>query len=204
MARKPIPRGRIIVGALLVALAVASWRTFSLEGEKHRLEGSYERARAQLVRLLDEHGLLEEELTGAVDEAGIVGAEVQTLRREMARLQKRLDETMVDLTALQAEREALVQENITLAEELEIVTSEKQQLEAKFSSIKELRLALRSVKRKMRDRRWAAWRARVAAQKTKDERLLAEGNRGFIVRDGQATLGVGTKLHVRVLEPQSP
>ncbi len=204
MARKPIQRGRIIVGALLVALAVSSWRTFSLEGEKRRLEGSYERARAQLVRLLDEHGLLEEELTGAVDEAGITGVEVQTLRREMARLQKRLDETMVGLTALQIEREALVQENMSLAEELEIVTSEKQQLEAKFSSIKELRLALRSVKRKMRDRRWAAWRARVAAQRTKDERLLAEGNRGFIVRDGQATLGVGTKLHVRVLEPQSP
>ena len=49
-----------------------------------------------------------------------------------------------------------------------------------------------------------AWRARAEAQRVEDQRRLAEGNRGYVVREGQPTVGGATTLHVRVLEPQTP
>ena len=40
------------------------------------------------------------------------------------------------------------------------------------------------------------------AQRAEDERRLAAGNRGYLVRDGVTTLRSATKLQVRVLDPQ--
>lgn len=203
MATQLGQRGRLLLAVLLLALVVSSWRTLSLEGQKREVASEYQQARQELGQLVKEHGLLEKELEGVRGQAATATEDVQALRKELARLQQNLDETATELASTQHEREALQQENATLAAQFEAVTEEKQQLEAKLSSMKELRLAIRAVREKMAERRWAAWHARIAAQKAEDDRWLAEGNRGYIVRNGVPTLGVATRLQVRVLDPQS-
>ena len=196
-------RARLLFGLLLIGLAAASWRAIALEGQKRQIADEYRKARQELGQLVQEQGLLKQELEGVRGQAASATEEVQALRTELARLQQNLDDTSAQLASAQQERQTLQQENTTLASQLDAVTEEKQQLEARLSNIKELRLAIRTVRDKMAERRWAAWQAHIAAQRTEDERLLAEGNRGYIVRDGVTTLGVATHLQVRVLDPQS-
>lgn len=208
MARQVRSRVHVIIAVLLVALVALSWRMFSLEGQTRHLDQAYERARQELDRLQAEHGLLEDELLGARGHASTVEAAVESLRQELTRLQQRLGETTEELTGLRRAHDALQRDNTSLVEQLARVTEERQQLQAKFSSIKELQLALLSLKRKMREERWAAWRARWAARRearqAEDAQGLAQGNRGYVVRDGQPTLDIGTRLQVRVHEPSSP
>lgn len=224
MAQKPIPRGQIMVGVMLVAVLAASWRTVSLEGKRRHLGLAYEQAQQELSHLQRERALLthelsqlhedrvdqheervvlERELSGVRQRAGTVVEQVRTLRQELSRLQQRVDITIGELASARHDQETLRDENASLATQLELVTAEKQQLEAKLSSIQELKHAYRQVKQKIRARRIAAWRTRKEAQKSQDQRWSTEGNRGYIVRDGVLTVGIGTKLHVRVLEPQA-
>lgn len=197
-------RGRFVLGALLLALALLSWRTLSLEGEKRRVSESYDRARRELSQLVQEHGLLENELSGAQTKARSADEEVLALRTELARLQQRLTESTAQLSSLQQEREILRRENLSLAQQLELIRQEKQQLEGRLSSLKELQLAMRDVKGQMRDRRWASWKARIEVQRGRDQELLASGNRGYLVRDGKPTFASGTRMQVRVLAPETP
>ena len=82
--------------------------------------------------------------------------------------------------------------------------AEKQRLEAKLSSIKELKLAIHDLRYKMWNDRWAAWRAQVQNQRAEDEEALARGNRGYLLRDGVSTLArENLRLRVHVLEPQA-
>jgi hypothetical protein len=83
------------------------------------------------------------------------------------------------------------------------VSEEKTLLEQKMRSIRELRLAIHAVKQQMWAKRRHEWLAKLEVQRAEDERRLAEGNRGYLVRDGSTTLKSATKLQVRVLDPES-
>ena len=89
-----------------------------------------------------------------------------------------------------------------MTQRLTAAEQEKQQLEAKLSSLKDLKLAIKDVKQKVWSERWAAWRARAQAQQVADEERLAAGNHGFVVREGASTLVAPSRLQVRVLEPE--
>ena len=190
-------RHRVVVGVFLVALIAASGRMFSLEGETRRLGQAYGQAKEELTRL-------EEELLEARTRSEAAQGELASVRQEVAQLQSRLDEASAALALSRHASEALRQEHVSLGERLERIMAEKQELEAKFASIKELKLAIRAVRRTMRGQQLAVWRAQIAAQQVEDQQQLAEGNRGYVVRERQSTLGARARLHVRVLEPQSP
>jgi len=118
------------------------------------------------------------------------------LQQDLQGVQQRLDSTVAEVASLQQERTQLRQRNASLAER-------QQQLEAKLASIKELRLAIHDIKRKMRDERWAAWQQHIDAQRVEDQQRLLAGNRGYVVRSGVPTLGQGTQVRVHVLQPES-
>ncbi len=127
-----------------------------------------------------------------------------SLQHDLNGLQDRLDKALVEIASLQKEHEGLRQQNTTLATQLSSVEAEKEALRAKLSSLKELKLAIRDVKSKMREERLAAWRQRIEAFREADQERLASGNRGYVVREGKPTLGTGsTRLRVHVLEPKS-
>ena len=198
-----LERNRVVLIIVAIVVVASLWRTLSLEGQKRRLSTSYEQAKQSLTDLQMERAQLSAELESAKQTIEGQTENLSGLQGELARVKDQLDQNISDLTALQQQHEELRSHDASLATQLSSVITEKAQLEAKLSSLKELRLAIHEVKRQIWSDRWAAWRARAQVQREEDQRALVAGNRGFLVRDGLLTLGSNRRLHVNVLEPQS-
>lgn len=194
---------RVLVFGLVFVAVVSLWRMASVEREKRRLAKEHERIQQLVKQLEAEKGRLDAELTEARRMIEQQLGEITGLQEGLRGTQARLDTTVVKLTQLQREYEALLQGNESVKRQLSAVIAEKQQLEAKFSSLKELRLAIRDVKRKIWSARWTTRRLQIQTQREADQGQLALGNRGYLVRDGMPTSGASPKMHVHVLEPQS-
>lgn len=189
---------------LLVILTVGSlWRTVSVEREKRRVAGAYAEAQRLVEQLSEERTHLTEELSSARETVEGQADELASRQQELAAVQERLDHMVMELASLKQEHEQLRDQQASLTSQLDSILVEKQQLEAKLSDLKQLRLAMRDVKRKIWHERWAAWLARVEALKTEDQEQLASGNRGYVMREGSSTLTSSPRLHVHVLEPQA-
>ncbi|MBI4003399.1 MAG: hypothetical protein HY353_00075 [Candidatus Omnitrophica bacterium] len=198
-----VQRNQIVLIVLAVVVAASLWRTLSLESQKRRITTAYSEAQQTLDQLQAERAQLSQELSSAKETIEGQSEDLTGLQSELQQVKTQLDQSLTELAALQQEHEQLRQRDASLSAQLGSVTTEKAQLEAKLSSINELRLAIREVRRKIWNERWVEWRARAQAQKEEDLRELAAGNRGFLVRDGLPTLGSIRPLHVNVLEPQS-
>ena len=196
-------RTRIILGVLLVLIVASLWRTVAVEREKRRIAASYDQAQQMVQQLETERAHLNTELGEARQTIEGQTGDITGLRGELEQVQTKLNQTVAEIASLQHEHEQLRRDNTSLSAQLSSVITEKQQLEAKLSSLKELKLAIRDVKRKLWDERWAEWRAYIEAFKEADQERLASGNRGYLVRNGVSTLGSRTKLQVHVLEPQT-
>ena len=188
-------RRKVVFGVLAVALVVSVWRVVSLQRQQNDLTKAYESAQQSLAQLEQQRVELDAELGGARETIEGQSGELASLHKELEDVRMRLVHTSSELTSLQHAHSSVVSE-------LSVVKAQKQELEAKLSSIKELKLAIRDIRGKVWQQRWVAWRARAQAQQERDRQLLASGNRGFVVREGASTLGSSTKLHVRVLEPE--
>lgn len=193
----------MLVIGLLVIVAGSLWRTVSVEQEKSRLADEYAKAQQLVNQLSQERAHLNQELAETRETVETQTGDIASLQQELKGVQDQLDRTLGEIASLQQEHAKLRNDNASLSTQLASLQLEKQQLEARLSSLKELRLAIRDVKRKMWVQRWASWRARIEAQKQADQQALASGNRGFVVRNGASTLGTSPQLHVHVLEPQS-
>ncbi|PIQ83875.1 MAG: hypothetical protein COV75_05295 [Candidatus Omnitrophica bacterium CG11_big_fil_rev_8_21_14_0_20_63_9] len=194
---------RLIVFGLLIVAVASLWRATAVEREKHRIAAAYKEAQDLLNQIEQERTHLNTELSGARTTIETQEGSLDNLQQELSEVQTRLERTVSELSMLQEQYAKLQTENSSLNSQLSVVSSEKQQLEAKLSDIRELKLAIRDVKRKVWARRWEAWRARAASQREKDQEQLASGNRGYLVRGGAATLGSGPRMHVHVLEPEA-
>ena len=194
--------GRYLLLGLAVLLIASLWRTVWVEREKRRVAASYEAAQQTLAQLQEERAQLMLELQQAQGTIEGQSGDLGQLHEQLEGLQGRLEDTVAELASLQRAHEQLRTQHTSLTAQLDSVTTEKRQLEARLSSIKELKLAIRDVKHKMWGERWVTWRARAEALKRADQERLAKGNRGYLVRDGVPTQELGTKLQVRVLEPE--
>lgn len=199
----PSRRSRLILGVLLVLVVASLWRTVAVEREKRRLNASYDQAQQMVRQLETERAHLSTELGEARQTIEGQAGDLTGLQGELEQVQTKLNQTVAEIASLQKEHEQLRRENTSLSAQLGSVITEKQQLEAKLSSLKELKVAIRDVKRKIWNERWAAWRGRIEALREADQERLAAGNRGYLVRNGVSTLGARTKLQVHVLEPQT-
>jgi chromosome segregation ATPase len=203
-------QGRYILGIMGGLLVASLVRTGMVQQEKTRLSEAYDEAQ----RLTEELTVERERLNDALGEARRTmdgqAADLVNLQQELGLIEERLTEASTEIASLKEERDTLQQQNAslterntTLAAQLDSTTAEKQQLEAKLSSIKELKLAIRDVKRKIRAEQVIAKRSRIESFREGDQQRLASGNRGMVIRDGKSTLGASPRLHVHVLEPQS-
>jgi epidermal growth factor receptor substrate 15 len=195
-------RTRVILVFLVCVLAASLWRTVSVERERRRLADAYAQAQQLVSQLSEERTHLNEELAESQQTVESQAGDLASLRQELESVQQRLEATMTEIASLQQEHQQLRAQNSSLSLQLSSVEVEKAQLEARLSSLQELRLAIRDVKRQMWQRRWAAWRERIDRQREADLEQLASGNRGYVVRHGQSTLGSGPRMHVHVLEPE--
>ena len=198
-------RQRRIVLVVLVALLGASlWRTTAAERERRRVAKTYEEAQQLIEQLTADRDHLNTELVDARRTVEGQASGLQSLEVELASVQDRLRETVAQVASLQREHGQLREQNSSLTAQLEAAVAERQQLEAKLSSLKELRLAMREVKRKVWAGRWASWRTQAKRQQEVDQAQLASGNRGYVVKQGKSTIGASPRLLVHVLEPESP
>lgn len=196
-------RGRWVLGGMVAIVVVSLWRAGSVEQQKQRIARDYEQAKTLLAQLEQEHTNLSGELSLASRTMTGQAVDISSLQQQLARVEDNLQQTVSDLAILRQEHRQLRQENASLTDQLASVSDERAKLQARLSSIKELRLAIRDVKQRMHDERWVAWRARAQTQREADERQLALGNRGYLVRDGESTTGSAARLRVHVREPQA-
>ena len=179
--------------ALIGGLLLTSGLALSSESHKRRALADYQRA-------VQERDQLSQELTGIrqsmTEQAGQMGA----LTAQLAKAEQ-------ELTRLNAEYARLQDSNDRLTTQLADVTQAKAALEAKLSSIRSLKLAMRQ----LRDQQWRSfwadlrerWIAHAEAVREQDQQRSSGGNHGMLVRNGIPTIGSRTTLQVRVLDPQT-
>ena len=194
-------RARFLITALLVAVVTSLARLAWLERQKRQLVLDYVQAQAVLKQLSAQRAALDTELVSAKQTIDGQTRDMTGLHDQLRDVQAQLDRTLVEIAQLQRERDELHASNTSLTEQLGTVTTEKQQLEVKLSDIHQLRLAIRDVQRKLWQRRWAMWEARIAQLRKADDDLTTAGNRGYVIAHGQPTTGTTPRMHVRVLDP---
>lgn len=127
---------------------------------------------------------------------------------ELVELQAALTEREQKIAQLEAERTNLLTSNTSLTQRVALLQQERAALEAKLASLNELKAAIRMVKQKIRTERQERWLASIRQRREHEAQRLAGGNRGYVVRQGLSTLGArasaGTRLQVRVLDPEAP
>jgi len=134
------------------------------------------------------------QLTTASTAAASFGEQTQELQTEVGRLSGDVERFQASYVQLREEREQLMQRVMALEQQ-------RLQLAARLSSIPDLRRAIReAVEARRRAQRQARAhtllaRAEAARQST------TEGNRGYLVRNGQPTAGRST-MWIRVHEPE--
>ena len=196
-------RSRLLLLGLAVLAGISFWRAVSVEHEKRTIAQSYEKAKQTLAELENERAELSTELASTKTTLSTKEQDLGTMQQELTDVQSKLDSTVTELASLQRDHERLRDANASLTTQLSSVTEEKQELETKLNDIKQLRLAIRDVRRRMGEERWAAWRNHVESQRQADAERLASGNRGFLTQDGSPTFrSSGRKLQVQVLDPQ--
>jgi chromosome segregation ATPase len=194
-----------LITAIIAMVAVASlWRAVVVEREKQRILAAYAQAQALASQLDSERAQLTVQLADRQAQLEMESAERAKLNDELQRVQGELANTAGELDSLQGQYAQLEGAHIGLTSQFNEVTAEKEELEAKFASLHQLKLAIRSVKRQMRLDRWEARRLRIIALQEADQDTTVAGNRGYVVRNGAPTLGVSSSLRVHVLQPEAP
>lgn len=194
-------RSRFLITVLLVAVVTSLARLAWLERQKRQLVLEYTQAQAVLKQLSAERAALDTQLSSARQTIDGQTRDMTGLHDQLRDVQAQLDRTLMEIAQLQGERDQLRESTASLNEQLSTVTTQKQQLEVKLSDIHQLRLAIRDVKRKLWQQRWAGWQVRVESFRRADEERTAAGNRGFIIAHGTPTIGTSPRMHVRVLDP---
>lgn len=199
----PHRAGRVIVWVLTASLILSGAVATKFAVDRRRLATAYDQAHTALIQLEQERADLNDELGQAKLSLDSQASELEGLQHELGRVQTRLSQAEQEIGRLQYEQASLRQGNVNLIDQLTTVVQEKQALEAKLSSLHELKVAMRSVKQKLHEERWQAWLAHVEARRAEDERRLAQGNRGYVVHEGVSTLGSRSTMQVRVLDPEA-
>ena len=197
-------RRRAMLLLVLAVIAIASgWRVAAVERQKQQLARAYAQAQQIAQQLEAEREHLNNELVKVRQTVESQAGDIDTLQQELQEVQTRFAHTMGEIASLKKAHAELRQQNASLTAQLDEVGAEKRQLEAKLSDLQALKLAIRDVKRKMWQERFAAWRAHAESQRQTDQLELASGNRGYVLRQGVPTLSTPLRLHVHVLEPES-
>ena len=196
-------RTQFLLVGLAALAAISLWRTVSVEGERVRLAKAHAQLTQTVQQLEAEQTMLNQELGEARRTIDVQSGDLTGLRQELQTAQADLDRTITQLASIKRDVQDVQDQNNVLTDQLGAIMTEKEQLEAKLSSIKELKLAIREARHKIRQQRWAAWRARLQAHRHADADRLASGNRGYVVREGVPTLGASPRMLVHVLEPQT-
>jgi hypothetical protein len=122
------------------------------------------------------------------------GEQTQGLEAEVGRLNGEVERFQESYVRIREEREQLIQRVLDLEQE-------RVRLAKRLSSIPELRLAIREAVEVRRSAERQARLQTLMARKDLARRDAAEGNQGYLVRDGRPTASRST-MWIRVHEPE--
>ena len=186
---------------LIVAFAIFSFfRYFYLLKINYSLEAKLRNISDRIVELENTKNNLEEILEKKKEEYLEISEEKQNLEDKLKDTESELSEKNADLEGVKEELQAakektgnLNNEYIVLKQEIDRLRQTKDTIKLKFSSYAELKKAYADFKRKFHE-------ARIELQSVKDKKEMKEGNRGYMLWEGQATSFKKVKIEVTPVE----
>lgn len=171
--RREIRIGLIIVS--IIALILAGYAYFTMAKQLIRNKGELNRVNSELIQEIKKGLDLEEALKAAEDNLKKAQSELDDMQGKFRLAEQKLIE--------------LEQRNVDLV-------AEKNQLEAKMSSLKGLKLAIKEFKLELHRQKLERAMFKKKQQEERDAIALAEGNRGFVIKDGQPSYRPKVKINV--------
>ena len=195
----PIVLGWAAVGALV---GMIFFWVVSLQQENRRLASTLLEHNAAIEHLHHLKTQLTQELGTATTRLAESSAEISRIDRRGQALSDQVEQLSTDLEQTRTSYVQVRQDREQLMERVLALEQERTSLARRLASMEELRTAIReSIESRRRTLQQAQRISVVQAQRIADQRRLAEGNQGFLVREGQTTLGHST-VWIRVHEPE--
>jgi len=161
-----------LITLIVLLISVSGW--LAIKVNQKRLDVENLKAQLSLERSLKE--AIQKEFFSTKDE-------LDKVKTELDNTQKQLNEVNHKLAAAQSNNAKLIEE--------------KKALEARLHSLRELKQAIGQVKQEMWQERYRQLLAKKEMQKEIDACKLAEGNRGFLLKDSKPTYKPTVKIEVR-------
>lgn len=180
----------ILVCSILSGAAIFfSLRYRNIIHQKARLEFQLSEANQQLQSLGEQLALQEELTTGLKQEKSALSGSLQEAEGKIFRLeeknagaQERVTFLLRDIKGLQGEITRAKEERNQFEEKLSILGERNARLDAKLSSIPELKKAIKELKLQMRK-----IHPKPALKTKRYSKEIFEGNSGYLIKDGVAT-----------------
>lgn len=153
----------IVLVAIAVAINVGGY--FLLVNKLLKSKSELKETRAQMIKEIWEKQNIQDELKVRLEQLQNLQAELEDTKNELNLANKRLGSL----------------EKVNL-----VLLKEKETLQTRLSSLKELKKAIRLVKIQIHQERIARYLASKRMQKEIDAKQLASGNRGYMIKDGRS------------------
>lgn len=130
------------------------------------------------------------------DERHVLEEKIAQLDAKLLAAEKTIDKLSNDVLVLGQDNLKLKEESFNLKAQAQQLLQEKEKLEARLSSLKELKIAIREVKVKIHRENVEKLKARIKRLKELDEQKLAEGNQGFIIKEGKTLFKTSLNIEI--------
>lgn len=170
--------------ALLKNLDEAKGQVAALELEKQDLSQTIDQEKELQKALTEENLTLKDELKANTDK-------LTQLDTDLLNAQKSIEQLTTQIALAKAENTAIREERDNLALGLTQVSQERDTLKAGLNSLPELKKRIKEVKLEIR-------KAKAVVREITKERRVIEGNRGFLVKNGESTYPI-TKIKIEVM-----
>lgn len=190
---------KIVLTVMLVSITLFSvFKYLLILKEKYVLLKSLDEAKGQVLALeqaIDK----EKEIQNALSQENLalkneLKANIDKLTQldaDLLNAQKSIEELTAQITLAKAENTALREEKDNLALGLTQVSQERDTLKARLNSLPELKKRIKEVKLEIR-------KTKAVVREITKERRVIEGNRGFLVKNGESTYPI-TKIKIEVM-----
>lgn len=197
----------ISLGAVAVVLAVL-W-VLVLQAHNQQLQAVAEQRQAVIAALEHRERRLSTALNTAKRHLEETSGEIArvdqyavVLTQAMGQLQDRVQQAQTSYQDLEQSYGAVRQERELLIQRVLDLEQERVRLTAKLASVQELRMAIQDAIDRRKHVRQSQRLLEMEARQAAEEAWLAKGNRGFLVREGRATVG-GSTVWIRIHEPEA-
>lgn len=202
-ARERVLRALLVTTVSLLSIVIGgfvAWYVWLLAQENRQLHGAVQQ-RNVLIRQLAEHdeelrrelGTAKAQLATTMSEVIRLDQQSQRLGGDVQRLTQHVEQVQQSYVAVNEEREALMRRVLDLEQERLLLVR-------RWSSVPDLRLAIRDAIKVRQEAQRAQWQSRLQAKRDAERQQEALGNRGYLVWEGRPTIR-GPGMLIRVHDP---